>query len=107
MPRMRGKTCGPWCIALLVAVVGVAPLSAGVLQRAAQTQKSARAFSTESAIRADGVLEEPAWSEAFPITQFLQKDPLEGEPSTERTEVKILYTKKSIVFAIRCYDSDP
>jgi hypothetical protein len=58
-------------------------------------------------IRVDGVLEEQAWSEVPVVTDFLQKDPREGEPATEQTEVKILYTKKSVVFAIRCYDSEP
>src|SRR6478736_1384666 len=107
MPRMRGRICSLWCIALLGVAIAASPLSAAVVQRPAEPQKSARAFPTESVIRADGVLEEPAWSEALPVTQFLQKDPLEGEAATERTEIKILYTKKSIVFAIRCYDSDP
>jgi len=104
---MCGKIRRSWYIALLGAVLAAAPLSAAVLQRPAEPQKSARAFRTDSVIHADGVLEEPAWTEAPTITEFLQKDPLEGEPSTERTEIKILYTKKSIVFAIRCYDSDP
>ena len=106
MPRMPGRTCF-WCIALAGAAIAAAPLAAAIFQRPVEPQKSARAFPTDSVIRADGVLEEPAWSEALPITEFLQKDPLEGELATERTEIKILYTKKGIVFAIRCFDSDP
>ena len=35
-----------------------------------------------------------------------KKDPEEGQPATERTEIRILYTRRSIVFGIRCYDSD-
>src|SRR5207237_3697604 len=86
MPRMPGKICGSWYIALLAAVVAAAPLSAAVLQRPAEPQKSARAFPTNSVIHVDGVLEEPAWTEASSVTEFLQKDPLEGEPTSERTE---------------------
>src|SRR5258705_11020410 len=101
MPRMPGRICSSSCIALLGAAIAATPLSAAMVQRPAEPQKSARAFPTESVIRADGVLDEPAWSEALPVTQFLQKDPLEGESATERTEIKILNTKKRLVFAIR------
>jgi hypothetical protein len=77
------------------------------MQRNADTRKVARATATDAAIHIDGVLEEPAWQEAPAVTTFLQKDPLEGEPATEPTEIKILYSKKSVFFAIRCKDSEP
>src|SRR2546425_1090644 len=73
----------------------------------AQQQKAGRAVLTDAAIQIDGVLDEPAWAQAPVISEFIQKDPREGEPATEQTEVRILYTKKSIVFGIRCNDSDP
>lgn len=39
----------------------------------------------------DGRLDEPAWSLVPPATEFIQMDPAEGTPATERTEVRILY----------------
>jgi hypothetical protein len=81
------------------------PVSAA--QRTAEERRSARTLYTDTAIEVDGLINEPAWDEAPVITTFLQKDPLEGQPVTERTEIRILYTKKAILFAIRCYDSDP
>ena len=70
-------------------------------------QRTARAVPTAAPIQVDGVLNEPAWSETPALAEFLQKDPREGEPASERTEIRILYTKKSIFFAIRCFDSQP
>jgi hypothetical protein len=92
-------------IALALALFQTIPLSAA--QRPADDRKTARAISTETAIRADGRLDEPAWSGAPVIARFLQKDPREGEPATEQTEIRILYTKKGVFFAIRCLDSEP
>ena len=53
------------------------------------------------------MLDEPAWEQAPAISEFIQKDPREGEPATEQTEVRILYTKRSIFFGIRCLDAEP
>ena len=38
----------------------------------------------------DGRLEDAVWREAEPIGGFVQRDPAEGEPATERTEVRFL-----------------
>jgi hypothetical protein len=61
----------------------------------------------EEAITVDGEFKEAAWNLAKPITDFLQKDPREGEPASESTEVRILYSNRSIYFAIHCKDAAP
>src|SRR5205085_10947430 len=38
---------------------------------------------------------------------FLQREPFEGQPSTKKTEVRILYSKHEVYFGITCFDSDP
>jgi len=55
----------------------------------------------------DGVLDEPVWQEASPVGQFRQRNPQEGSPATERTEVRILYSETAIFFGVTCYDSQP
>ena len=40
-------------------------------------------------------------------TNFIQKEPREGEPATERTEVRVSYTKDAVYFFVTCYDSEP
>ncbi len=39
----------------------------------------------------DGVLDEPCWSRAIHIDNFTQRDPNEGAPGTDRTDVAIVY----------------
>src|SRR5258708_9847789 len=58
------------------------------------------------ALKIDGSLDEPAWSLAQPATDFLQQQPSEGVPASERTEVRVLFDDKSIYFGIRAFDSD-
>jgi len=55
----------------------------------------------------DGRLDDPAWQAAPPITQFTQLNPLEGQPGTERTEARVVYTDHALYVAIRAYDSHP
>ncbi len=57
--------------------------------------------------RLDGKLDDPAWADAPAMGGFTQRDPNEGKPATERTEVKVLYTDAAIYVGIRAYDSKP
>jgi hypothetical protein len=54
----------------------------------------------------DGKLTEPIWK-LNPVNEFTQKDPDEGKPSTEKTEVWVAYDAESIYVAARLYDSKP
>jgi len=55
-------------------------------------------------IKIDGLLDELAWSLAQPATDFLQERPIEGAPSTERTEVRVLFDNRNIYFGVRAFD---
>jgi hypothetical protein len=55
----------------------------------------------------DGKLDDAAWVLADPITEFTQRDPDEGQPATERTEVRVLYDDGALFVGIRAYDSEP
>lgn len=68
---------------------------------------TAVATRTSDPIVVDGRLDEPAWSTAPPITAFMQRDPHEGQPSSERTEVRILFDRHHLYLGIFCYDSNP
>lgn len=56
--------------------------------------------------RMDGKLDDPLWRSAQPITNFKQIEPNEGQPPTEKTEVRVLYTREAVYFGIMCYDSN-
>src|SRR5438552_9257815 len=65
-----------------------------------------QAVRVADAIKIDGLLDEPAWSLAQPATEFLQQQPSEGAPASERTEVRVIFDDKNIYFGIRAFDSD-
>ena len=68
---------------------------------------SAEATRVDNAPKLDGTLEDPLWQSAKLITDFHQREPHEGEPATEKTEVRILYTRRAVYFGIHCLDSQP
>ncbi len=51
--------------------------------------------------RLDGRLDDPAWSSAEFAVGFTQKDPNEGVPSVERTEVAFLYDDEALYVGAR------
>ena len=55
----------------------------------------------------DGSLNDPEWSFAEPVTDFLQREPDNGQPGSERTEVRILYDEENIYIAFMMYDREP
>jgi Domain of unknown function (DUF5916) len=68
-----------------------------------------RAFrlNDDESIMLDGRLDEPAWTRAEAAGDFVQIDPDNGQPATERTEVRILFHADALYIGITCYDSDP
>lgn len=55
----------------------------------------------------DGVPDEAVWQKAEPATNFLQRDPNNGEPATERTEVRVLFDSGRILLGVTLFDSEP
>jgi len=55
----------------------------------------------------DGMPNEAAWQKAAPATDFRQRDPDNGAPATEKTEVRIIFDKDRIVLGVTCFDSEP
>ncbi|HEY6950805.1 MAG TPA: carbohydrate binding family 9 domain-containing protein, partial [Bacteroidota bacterium] len=56
--------------------------------------------------RIDGSTGDAVWGQATPITEFTQRELHEGSPSTERTEVRIVYDDRALYIGIWCYDRD-
>ena len=57
--------------------------------------------------RIDGVLDDPAWQSAPVMSGFLQRDPDEGLPGSERTEFQVVYTDATLYIGVRAFDSKP
>ena len=66
-----------------------------------------RAIKTSTPIKIDGRLDETSWSQADPANDFLQQQPNEGEPASERTEVRVLFDDKNLYIGIHAFDTDP
>ncbi|MBI4465190.1 MAG: carbohydrate binding family 9 domain-containing protein, partial [Acidobacteria bacterium] len=67
----------------------------------------ARRIDGNSAVHVDGNLDEAVWQEAPINMGFLQREPEEGASSSERTEFRVLYDRKTLYIAVICYDSEP
>ncbi|RNC79364.1 MAG: hydrolase [Balneola sp.] len=73
-----------------------------------KTIQSTRLTAEEkAAFRFDGNLKESFWQSIPSASGFTQQSPVEGDPATERTEVKIAYDDKYMYIGVILYDSDP
>ena len=58
------------------------------------------------AITFDGRLDEPVWQQAEPATDFFQKLPNNGAPSSQRTEVRFAYDDDNLYVGATCFESE-
>jgi hypothetical protein len=59
----------------------------------------------KGSINLDGKLDEPAWADAPVTDRFTQIDPNEGQPASERTEVRVLYDDDALYVGARLHDA--
>jgi hypothetical protein len=93
-----------WTLSISVFFL-VQGVSARALPNQEQTQvgpRLAEAVRVDRALRLDGTLKDPLWQSAKAITDFRQREPREGDPATEMTEVRTLYTRHAAYFGIHC-----
>ena len=55
----------------------------------------------------DGRLDDAVWGRAARITEFVQQQPLDGEPATEETDLYIAYDTQNLYFGVHVHYSDP
>ncbi len=55
--------------------------------------------------RIDGVLDEASWATAQVIDTFVQQEPQEGQPASDRTEVRVLYDTGRLYIGVRAFSS--
>jgi hypothetical protein len=66
-----------------------------------------RAVRASGPIEVDGALDEAAWADAPPFAAFLQRDPDQGRPATEPTEVRFLFDDHAVYVGARLRDDEP
>ena len=55
----------------------------------------------------DGRLNDAVWAAATPVDSFTQIIPNDGTAPTERTVIRVLYTREALYVGARMYDDDP
>ena len=53
------------------------------------------------------VINDEVWNSIFPITSMTQITPNFGEPSSEKTEIRLAYTNKTFYISVIGFDNDP
>jgi hypothetical protein len=69
--------------------------------------KVATATRLQGTIRLDGKLDDAQWSAATPISDFVQKDPVEGATPSDKMEVRFLYDDAALYVGTRVVSKDP
>ncbi|MDH3424282.1 MAG: carbohydrate binding family 9 domain-containing protein, partial [Gemmatimonadota bacterium] len=92
---------------LLLATLFLAP--AGILeaQVTGGSRPAATAVAAAVAPVVDGRLDDDAWREAQVLSGMVQREPLEGTPVSERTEVRIVYDDEALYVGAWLYDGRP
>jgi Domain of unknown function (DUF5916)/Carbohydrate family 9 binding domain-like len=72
-----------------------------------QSRDALQAVRARALMTLDGRLLEAVWSSADSITEFRQREPLEGAPASERTVVKVVRDADALYVAVHAYDRSP
>jgi hypothetical protein len=84
---------------------GAAPAYAALAGE--NVDKVIHAVRTDAPPAIDGRLDDAAWQAATPDDRFVQAEPQNGRPASERTEVRIVYDDRAIYVGVRCFDREP
>jgi hypothetical protein len=84
-----------------------APAAPASISRDAAGRATLRAHRLAEPIKVDGVLNEAAYEQAVPIGDFVQYEPANCAPATEKTELWIFFDDRNFYVAGRAYDSAP
>jgi hypothetical protein len=93
--------------ALLVTCTAALAAPSLAVAQASRERPSVRAVRVDEAPRIDGALEEPAWQLAQLVDAFTQQEPSEGQPASDRTDVRVLYDARNIYIGVHAYASEP
>ena len=83
------------------------PVPPAVIARDAAGRVTLRAVRITAPLRIDGRLDEAVYAAVPAMTDFVQTEPAEGLPASERTEVWILFDADNVYVVARCWESRP
>ena len=83
------------------------PVAPAVVSRDESGRATLRAVRLSTPLRVDGRLEEEVYAATQAITDFIQNDPKEGAPATEKTELWLFFDRDNVYVSARCWESQP
>ena len=83
------------------------PVPPAVIARDNAGGVTVRAVRVDDPPRIDGRLDEAVYGRVAAISDFIQNDPDEGAPATEKTEVWLLYDDDHVYIVARCWETRP
>lgn len=98
----RGRALLPAAIAI---AASVPPASAQPAFPPSEHPRQLAATRAQGTIVIDGVLDDIDWARAEVAAGFVQAEPLQGQPATEPTEVRVLFDDRHLYVGVVCVDS--
>lgn len=95
------------CSASLFTVDAVAQTAAPASAPIGTTLSTTATRAAEAPVIDGDVGGDPAWKSATPLTGFWQEQPDEGQPASEKTEVRVIFTADTLYVGVQLFDSDP
>lgn len=83
------------------------PVPPAVASRDKAGRVTVRAIRLTEPLVLDGRLDDSLYLATESITGFVQQEPFEGEPATDKTEVWVAYDDDAVYVAARLWESDP
>ena len=83
------------------------PVAPEVIARDERQRVTVRAVRLTAPLAIDGRLDEDAYARVPPMSGFIQQEPQEGSPATERTDVWMFFDDDHVYLSFRCWESEP
>ena len=84
-----------------------APLPPALAARDAEGRITLRAVRVDTPLNIDGQIDEAAYQDLEPISDFIQMEPAGGQPATEKTEIWLFFDQRNFYVTIRAWESQP
>ena len=84
-----------------------APIAPSVASRDAQGRLTIRAVRLPEGLAVDGRLDEPVYESTPSVSDFIQQEPNEGMPASEKTEIWVFFDDDNVYVSGRNWDSQP
>ena len=83
-----------------------APVAPDVITRDAEGHATVRTTRLPSPMAFDGALNESFYTDTKPVTDFVQQEPFQGRPATEKTEVWVFFDDQYVYVSARMLETD-